>query len=243
MNLRIIHIIASLSLLVGAGTLVGFAINNEQNARYKILEVDVSELDGMYFVDAAAVKDAILEEDSIRGTFTEDLALSDIATWVHRIPAVATVRVYPGLDHALHVHVTQREPVLRIHLPTNEPDLYLDVDGKLLPLSPHFTARVPVVHAENITDAHAAFEVIKATRHDPFWSAFIDQMVVQPDGQLEIIPRIGNARILIGNSEHLHEKLSKLFTFYHAQIQRGNLNDYKRIHLAYEGQVVGERYY
>jgi hypothetical protein len=41
----------------------------------------------------------------------------------------------------------------------------------------------------------------------------------------------------------LQAKLDKLFTFYFEQIQRGNLNDYKRIDLSYQDQVVAQRYY
>jgi len=32
-------------------------------------------------------------------------------------------------------------------------------------------------------------------------------------------------------------------TFYREQIRRGNLNEYQRINLAFEGQVVAQRYY
>ena len=41
----------------------------------------------------------------------------------------------------------------------------------------------------------------------------------------------------------LQDKLDKLFTFYFEQIQRGNLNDYKRIDLSYQDPVVAQRYY
>ena len=95
----------------------------------------------------------------------------------------------------------------------------------------------------SLEDASTAFNLIKITSSDPFWAAFIDQVVVGDDRQLEIIPRVGGARISVGTLENLQTKLDNLLTFYQAQIARGNLNDYKRIDLAFEGQVVAQRYY
>jgi cell division protein FtsQ len=57
------------------------------------------------------------------------------------------------------------------------------------------------------------------------------------------VPRIGSARIHVGSMERLDEKLNKLLVFYTQQIERGNLNNYKRIDLTYQDQVVAQRYY
>ena len=68
-------------------------------------------------------------------------------------------------------------------------------------------------------------------------------MQVTGDGGLEIIPRIGGARIALGDTSQLDSKLNNLLTFYREQIRRGNLNEYQRINLAFAGQVVAQRYY
>ena len=234
---------ASFLLLSGTAALVGFAQLEEQNIRCKALAVDVEEIDGMFFVDASGVKDAIFEHDSISGSFFADLNLTDVANWVRTIPAVDAVEVYPGLDRILHIKVTQRKPIARIHVDADVADMYIDSEGNPLELSPYFTARVPVIHAASTEDAQPAIRFIQAIRHDSFWAAFCDQIAVKAQGEIEIIPRIGNARIALNNNEELQNKLDKLFTFYHEQISRGNLNDYKRIDLSYQDQVVAQRYY
>lgn len=242
--LRTIALISTtLLLLGGTATLVGFAQMEEQNVQCTALEVDVEEIDGMFFVDAAGVKDAIFANDSIRGSFFADLNLADISDWVRTIPAVNDVEIYPGLDRILHIHVTQRKPIARLHTTADATDLYIDSEGKPLALSPYFTARVPIIYAQDLEQAEPGIAFIQAIRHDPFWSAFCDQIVVRTGGQFEIIPRIGNARIAFDNNIGLQAKLDKLFTFYYEQIQRGNLNDYKRIDLSYQDQVVAQRYY
>lgn len=240
---RIALITASFLLLAGTAALVGFAQLEEQNIRCKALAVDVEEIDGMFFVDAAGVKDVIFQHDSISGSFFADLNLIEVANWVRSIPAVDAVEVYPGLDRVLHLKVTQRKPIARLHADADVVDLYIDSEGNPLELSPHFTARVPVIHAASVETAQTAIHFIQAVRNDSFWAAFCDQIIVKAEGEIEIIPRIGNARIVLNNTEELQKKLDKLFTFYHEQISRGNLNDYKRIDLSYHGQVVAQRYY
>jgi cell division protein FtsQ len=240
---RFIPIALSALLLAAAGVLVGFAMKKESNATYIGLDVNVEEIKGMFFVDAAGVRDAILQHDSIDGSWVRSVSLKDVTSWVRSIPAVNNVDVYPGLDGVLHVRVSQKEPVARLHTAPNESDVYIDTNGEALPLSPYFTALVPVIHAPTIDQAHQAFALIQATCKHPIWSVFIDQVNVVANGELEIIPRIGGARIALGDTTNLDSKLNNLLTFYRAQIRRGNLNDYKRINLAFAGQVVAQRYY
>lgn len=242
--IRTILTIASAVLLIaGSGVLVGFSAEREANARYAGLVVDVQEIDGMFFVDAAGVTDHIFANDSIAGTFVADLSLQDVERWVREIPAIDEVLVYPGLDRTLQVQVTQRKPLARVHVGSNAADVYIDSDGLELPLSPYYTARVPVIHAPSFEAALEAFALVEATHQDPLWSAFIDQIEVNPDGVLDVVPRIGSARIHVGSMERLDEKLNKLLVFYTQQIERGNLNIYKRIDLTYQDQVVAQRYY
>jgi len=121
--------------------------------------------------------------------------------------------------------------------------MYIDTKGDSLPLSPHYTARVPVIHASNFASAQHGVRLVELTHEDPIWSAFIDQIEVNEAGELLIIPRIGAARIKVGNLDELNQQLDNLIVFYREQIARGNLNAYKHIDLSFEGQVVAQRYY
>lgn len=239
----ILSIASAVLLIAGSGALVGFSVERESNARYTGLEVDVVEIDGMFFVDAAGVRDHILANDSIAGTYVADLSLHDVERWVRAIPAIDGVEIYPGLNRTLHVQVTQRKPLARVHTSQDEPDFYIDSEGTQLPLSPYYTARVPVIHASSFDAASEAFALVQATANNPLWSAFIDQIEVKATGTLDVVPRIGAARIAFGDTQHLEEKLNKLLVFYTEHVERGNLNVYKRIDLTFADQVVAQRYY
>lgn len=241
---RIFHTILSVTCFMGALALVGFATWEAENTRYSELRIEVEEIDGMYLVDDESVLSAILEHDSIVGSFHGDVSLAEVEQWVReRLPAVQNVQVYAGLDRSLQVQVTQRRPIARWH-DTSEAhsDQYLDDQGELMPLSPVFTARVPVIFASNEQEVETAYAFIKLLEAQPVWHAFTDGLVV--DGNVvELIPRLGSARIALGDLATLPKKLNHLDAFYREQIARGNLNEYKHISLEYDGQIVAQRFY
>src|SRR6056300_1422429 len=94
----ILSIASAVLLIAGSGALVGFSVERESSARYTGLEVDVVEIDDMFFVDAAGVRDHIFANDSIAGTYVADLSLHDVEHWVRAIPAIYGVEIYPGLN-------------------------------------------------------------------------------------------------------------------------------------------------
>ena len=116
---------------------------------------------------------------------------------------------YAGLNRTLHAsHPTQAAGSgARFE---DEPDFYIDDEGELLPLSPYYTARVPVIHAPSFEAASEAFALVQATANDPLWSAFIDQIEVNGVCALDVVPRIGAARIAFGDAQQLEDKLNKL---------------------------------
>ena len=184
----ILSIASAVLLIAGSGALVGFSVKRESNARYTGLEVDVIEIDGMFFVDAAGVRDRIFANDSISGTFVADLSLrrGALGAWHTRHRWGGNI---PGLEPqaARASHPTQAAGS-GAHF-EDEPDFYIDDEGELLPLSPYYTARVPVIHAPSFEAAFSAFALVQATANDPLWSAFIDQIEVNGVGALDVVPQ------------------------------------------------------
>lgn len=235
--------LGTLALVMGSSALVGFTVHMESECKYSGLRVHVEHVDGMFFIDAEQVRHAVIRQDSIAGSFVADVDLDQILTAVSALPAVSDIQVYPGLDRQLHVHVKQRRPIARWHFNTEQPDVYFDVQGRVMPLSRQFTARVPVIHAADSADAACGLAWVRACRQDPLKAAFTDQILVGAKNQhLTLVPRIGMARVVLGDTAHLALKWAKLNVFYREQIERGNLNEFKQIRLDYDGQVVATRY-
>ena len=108
-------------------------------------------------------------------------------------------------------------------------------------LDEQYTARVPIIHANSYEDALKGTAFIDATDGDAFWSALIDQIIVDKKGELELVPRIGS-RVLLGLEQDPDVQRRNLITFYRAQIKSGNLKNYSRIDLSYKDQVIAKRH-
>jgi len=109
-------------------------------------------------------------------------------------PMIESVQVYYSIDGDLHVGIKQREPVLRV---MSGGGYYMDKNGKRMPLSSRFTSRV-MVATGNIEEEFACKQLApfaKALKEDAFWDAYIEQLVVLPNKEVVLIPKVGDFRI------------------------------------------------
>ena len=130
-----------------------------------------------------------------------------------------------------------------------------------MPLSEKFTARVPVANGyifdkeaekkvrtyfdpnaadTTITKTHIEqlFHIITYTNQNTFWNSSIEQLYVNADGDIEMIPRVGNHTVILGNDNFLEEKFKKLLVFYHEGLNKKGWDKYSSINLKYKDQVV-----
>jgi cell division protein FtsQ len=73
---------------------------------------------------------------------------------------------------------------------------------------------------------------------DDFWSAQIDQIYVDGNNEIDLIPRVGNHKIRLGTVENLEGKLRNLETFYDDVLPVVGWNKYSLINLEYKDQIV-----
>jgi len=73
---------------------------------------------------------------------------------------------------------------------------------------------------------------------DDFWNAQIEQIYVNSNGDLELIPRVGRHSIILGNGKDLKEKFDRLFLFYTDGLNKAGWDKYKTINLKFKDQVV-----
>lgn len=209
-----------------------------------------------------------IEEDDIRERITdlgnpiigEPMSSLDIQKYEEEIlnmPEVEAAEVYKTIDGRLVAEVTQRRPIVRIINMNDSLSVYIDDKGHVMPWSNKYTARVLVVNGYlNVPrsgsvddvlmyDTVAAvsmlddvFELAQFIERDPFWSAQIQQAYVTPEGEFEMIPRVGGHTIIFGDLENKEGKFSKLRAFYRKGLKNTDWNIYKSINLKYKDQIV-----
>ncbi|MEI7504622.1 MAG: hypothetical protein WCJ61_15195, partial [Paludibacter sp.] len=132
---------------------------------------------------------------------------------------------------------TQRCPKFRV---VGFGSYYVDADRKTMPVSQNYAAYVPVVSGR-ITVSMATgkmFDFITFLEENPFWNAQIEQINVRDDLKIELVPRVGDAIILLGKLDNYVAKLKKLNRLYTEGFKVIGWNRYKIIDLEYKDQVV-----
>jgi cell division protein FtsQ len=151
---------------------------------------------------------------------------------------IKNVECYKTPSGTVRIEITQREPILRIM--NNGQGYYIDKDGEIMPVSSNFTAYVPVASG-SINEAFAKGVLYKFAlflRENAFWNAQIEQIYVDLNQEIELIPRVGNQIILLGKFDDYEFKLNKLLSLYKNGFSRTGWNCYRQINLKYDNQVV-----
>lgn len=188
---------------------------------------------------------------SMQGKPLKTFHVGDLEKTLELSPYIRNAEVYIQMDGVLSIEVEQRQPLFRVFR-QNSGGFYVDVEGKKMPLSPKYTARVFVLRGAiaeqyNGNDSiktpvlQEAYELMTALNAKEFWRQQIEEVQVDKQGEFTLIPKVGNQKILLGTADQLDDKLYKLHLFYKHAMNRVGWSTYKVINLKYSGQVVCEK--
>lgn len=244
--------------VLGVMLALGFVERTADRAPITDLQVTVDGVEGVHFIDEKAVRREILDQGiAVLGSRTSDVDVTRIEDRLRSIPCVARAEVYHTMDGALHARVQQRVPIVRV-FNQDGTGFYIDKEGWTMPTSTNYTARVLVVTGQlnepgginGVYSVYAGDSVQRSFRSDdihrlatfinadPFWTAMIDQVVVNADGEFELIPRVGVQRVLLGDGSELQQRFEKLRIFYEKGIPKADWRRYARIDLRFADQIV-----
>jgi cell division protein FtsQ len=204
-----------------------------------------------YFIDKEEV-DHILQLGNYQlvGLRMENIKMHELENSLKANPFIEYAKVYGDMDGTLVIAISQRQPIARM-LNRFDQDFYIDQHGLKLPLSPNFTARVLAVNGYieepfggRVDSLHTqiardVFKTVSYIHNDALWDAQIAQVYVNADQEIELIPRVGNQRILLGNADSLDVKFKNLLGFYKQALPKVGWAAYKTINIKYTNQVIG----
>lgn len=196
--------------------------DTEENAFVE--EEDVQKVIKRHYGDLNNVNVVTIDKDSMEQVLS-------------RYPVIKSAQVYYSLDGYFHIDIKQRMPVLRI---MSGEGYYVDEDGKVMPLSRKYTSRV-MVATGNISKKFACNELypfVMTLKNDRFWNALIEQIVVTGTDEVNLIPKVGNFRIVLGKLENVDKKMENLRLFLQKGITLKGWNVYKEVNLKFDNQVV-----
>ena len=118
--------------------------------------------------------------------------------------------------------------------------LYVDNNRKIMPAILDHPVYIPVVSGY-ITKSLAEgelFDFVSYLEENTFWNAQIEQIYINKDFTVELVPRVGNAVILLGKLDNFRIKLEKLKLLYTDAFPHIGWERYEVIDLQYEKQIV-----
>ena len=205
-----------------------------------------------YFIDRHEVENILNVNNGLIGQKMESINMHNLQEKLKANPFIEYAKVYTDMDGEIKVEISQRQPILRI-INRYGQDFYVDQHALKIPLSANFTARVMVANgnidelfANRVDTLHTVianqlFKTADYIRKDSLWSAQIAQLYVNKEHEIEMIPRVGNHRILLGDADSLNTKFRNLLVFYKKALPRVGWETYKTINIKYANQVIGVR--
>lgn len=151
---------------------------------------------------------------------------------------IFNVDAYKTPSGIIKLEVEQKMPILRVI--SARGNYYVDNMGTTMPVSRHYVAHLPIVngYVEKELAVTDLYKFALFLQENEFWNNQIEQIYVYPDSEVELIPRVGNHRIVLGSFDDFEEKLNNLELFYEQAIPKVGWEKYSMINLKYKNQIV-----
>ncbi|MFM7017074.1 MAG: cell division protein FtsQ/DivIB [Bacteroidota bacterium] len=260
---RIIIISSWVLSIAGMLVLLGFVNYKQTNTICKNVIVAINEGEGHDFVDGNDILQLVNSKGKLVGKSLANINKKLLEKIVMSSPFVERVEVYSTLDGNLHIDAWQRDPIVRVYNMQNE-QFFIDKSGAFMPVSEKYTPSVVVANgyiyntyaemkiappptfknSNNIDSLtiprmiNQVYRVASFIAADTFWSANTQQIYVNELQEIELVPRVGDHRILLGDTTDLQDKFNRLFLFYKKGLSNTGWNKYSLINLKFKNQVV-----
>lgn len=251
-----------LSAIAVVGLVVFFNIRRG-NTVLRDIDVSIVSPDGMQLLKSSTLKqELLLGIPTLTGQTVRQTDKRLVRQIVEGNPYIDKASVSISIGCHLVVKATQRQTMARVFC--GDKQFYIDTKGKPMPISTEGDASVTVCSGtfkQRLTDKYltadfAAMATDSLQQHydicqlyilldflhrNPTYEALFDQIYLQEDGDFALVPKIGNHRVVIGNTENLDDKFSRLLTFYQRALPETGWNAYSKVSVKYDGQIVCTR--
>ncbi|HIP37203.1 MAG TPA: hypothetical protein EYG85_10150 [Crocinitomix sp.] len=186
-----------------------------------------------------------------------DIKFNEIENFLSQMSEIKSVEVYAKTGNKWGIKIKLRQAIARI-FNLDGTSCYLDKDGRLMPLSINYSAHVvtvsgyinendftksveQVINNDSLKTIEILDDLYQISNYvclDKFLTSQITHIYVNANKEFELIPRVGNQRILFGKAEHIAGKFKKLKVFYTEGINYTGWEKYDTINVMYKNQVV-----
>jgi len=243
-----LHIAGALILVIFIIVTLAFTSNRAKDVFCRNIEIEFDD-DDLIHINKDEIVKLVAGVDT--GLFNKKLVqinAEQIENAVEKHEAIYSAEVYTVMERdsgsfegVLAIKVNHRDPLVRII--SEAGTYYLDQFGGKIPISVNYSANVLLITG-NLSEVYAKKELLPFVlyiENDEFWQAQIEQIHVDDNGDLLLIPLVGEHIIEFGKVQDYQKKLQKMKAFYEQVLAKDNWNKYKTVSLKYNNQVVAKR--
>lgn len=236
-------------IVLGAAVLAVLVIvANVVRSRSQVrgLEVVIRYGKSPHLVEDHVVKDTVLHRmPNLLQVSVKNVDCHRVAAMARRVPYLENVSASVSVGGKVVVRADQRRPVMRLYYGNRE--FYVDSKGALFPPSATGFCDV-LVAGGNFTEplrldslnaqTTALWKVACFLDDEDDYAPLIDQIFIERDGDIMMVPKVGDHVVELGTADDLDAKFSNLLTFYRKGMPRAGWNTYSKVSLKFKGQVV-----
>ena len=195
--------------------------------------------------------------DQLDEMLFKEINLQTIENRVLKNRLIKTCQAHRDLSGYLVVAIEQHKPIGRlVNYSSNDNQTlaaskggYLTETGAFMPLSSRFAARVALVSGDFFKDSknlksitgRKIVELLKTIQQNPLWKAQITELIVANNGEITLIPQVGQYQIEFGLPDDVEKKLEKINVFYKTILPLKGWKQYKRVSVKFRNQIVCEK--
>lgn len=222
--------------------ITAFNCPDDQDAVCREVKINITDGTSNGFLNVNEVK-MQLQHAKIYplGDRMSDVCTRQIEETLLKSPLVDRVECYKTHSGHVFINLTQRTAVMRI-MANNGESYYIDNLGAIIPSKNNSTDLIVATGDIKQKYAQTALKQFGLLLlDDPFWQSQIEQINVLPDGSVEMIPRVGDHIVYLGQPTHLKEKLTRLEKFYRYGLSKAGWNKYSYINIEFNNQIICKR--
>lgn len=239
------------------GVLVFFVEIQQKSKRCKSVIVKLDNNAAYPFFSEQDIKDLLTLKgvDVIEGMSFSEINLKGLEKRVLKNRLINKCEVFRDLSGNLVVSIEQQRPIGRLIATASADGLplsastkggYLTELGDIVPLSSRFAARTVLISGDFFSKTQnlktlngiKLIAFLKELQNNPFWKAQVAEVVVAKDGELTLIPQVGQHRIDFGLAEDTEVKFEKLKIFYKTILPLKGWDKYSLVSVKFKNQIV-----
>lgn len=238
-----------LAVVMTLSCVLFYAVTEHLNSNISKLQIEVDQSKSeRALISEASIKNKIEEivGSGIAQVNLKELELDRIEEILQMDSRIRNVEAYINKKNILKVAVALRKPFVRINSGGGE-SYYLDVTGSRISTVKHQAVRVPIATGDiakyengwlkkKAHNLNEVFTLSKALYKDDFLYALVEQIDVDKESGLTLIPKVG-PRLIIGDTSNLSDKLDALKASYEQVLKRKGWEKLKALNFSIPNQV------